>query len=77
MDSWERFDETLFSEKEAFYSSLAMEDITDGDHRHAKRMFKSLNNYYLGDYQDLYVPSDASLLAGVFENFRKKCIEIY
>ena len=49
MDSWERFDETL-SDKEAFYSSLNMEDITDVDHRHAKRVFKNLNNKNLGDY---------------------------
>ena len=44
MDSWERFDETSLPDKEAFYSSLNMEDITDVDHRHAKRVFKSLNN---------------------------------
>ena len=77
MDSWERFDETSFPDKEAFYSSLNMEDITDVDHRHAKRVFKSLNNKNLGDYHDLYVQSDALLLADVFENFRNKCIEIY
>ena len=35
-----------------------MEDITDVDHRHAKRVFKSLNNKNLGDYHDLYVQSD-------------------
>ena len=29
MDSWERFDETLLTDKEAFYSNLNMEDITD------------------------------------------------
>ena len=42
MDSWERFDETSLPDKEAFYSSLIMEDITDVDHRHAKRVFKAL-----------------------------------
>ena len=31
----------------------------------------------LGEYHDLYVQSDTSLLADVFENFRDKCIEIY
>ena len=31
MDSWERFDETLLPDKEAFYSSLNMENITDFD----------------------------------------------
>ena len=54
-----------------------MEDITDVDHRHVKRVFKSLNNKNLGNYHDLYVQSDTLLLAGVFENFRNKCIEIY
>ena len=54
-----------------------MEDITDVDHRHAKRVFKSLNNKNLGYYHDLYVQSDTLLLADVFENFRNKCIGIY
>ena len=54
-----------------------MEDITDVDHRHAKRVFKNLNNENLGDYHDLHVQSDTSLLADVFENFRNKRIEIY
>ena len=76
MDSWEKFDETSLPNKEAFYSSLDMEDITDVDYRHAKRVFKSLNNKILGDYHDLYVQGDTLLLADVFENFRNKCIEI-
>ena len=77
MDSWERFDETSLPGKEAFYNSLNMENITDVDYRHAKRVFKSLNYKNLGDYHDLYVQSDTLLLADVFENFRNKCIEIY
>ena len=76
MDSWERFDETSLPDKEAFYSSLNMEDITDVDHRHAKRVFKNLNNENLGDYHDLHVQSDTLLLADVFENFGNKRIEI-
>ena len=76
MDSWERFDETLLPDEEAFYSSLNMEDITEVDHRHAKKVFKNLNNKHLGDYHDLYVQSDTLFLADVFENFRNKCIEI-
>ena len=77
MDSLERFDETSLPDKEAFYSSLNMKDIIDVDHRHAKRIFKNLNNKNLGDYHDLYVQSDTILLADVFKNFRNKCIEIY
>ena len=70
IDSLERFDETSLPDKEAFDSSLNMEDITDVDYRHAKRVFKNLNNQNLGDYHDLYVQSDTLLLADVFENFR-------
>ena len=33
MDSWERFDETSLPDKEAFCSSLNMEDITDVDNK--------------------------------------------
>ena len=77
MDSWERFDETSLPDKEAFYSSLNIENITDVDYRHAERVFKNLNNNKnLSDYHDLYVQSDILLLAGAFENFRNKCIEI-
>ena len=54
-----------------------MEDITDVDYRHAKRVFKNFNNKKLGDHHDFYVQRDTLLLADVFENFRNKCIEIY
>ena len=77
MDSWERFDEASLPDKEAFYSSLNMEDIADVDYRYAKRVFKNLNNKNLGDYRNLYVQSDTLLLADIFENFRSKCIDIY
>ena len=75
-DSRERFDETSLPDKQAFYSSLNMENIIDVDHRHAKRVFKNFNKN-LGDYHDLYVQSDTLLLADVFEAFRAMCIEIY
>ena len=45
-----------------------MEDITDVDHRHAKRVFKNLSNKNLADYHDLYFQSDTLLLANIFEN---------
>ena len=63
-------------DKEAFYSSLNTENITDVDYRHAKRVFKNFNKN-LGDYYDLYVQSHTLLPPDVFENFRNKCIEIY
>ena len=70
IDSWQRFDETSLPDKEAFYSNLNMEDITDVYYRHGKKVFEYLINKNLGDYHDLYVQSDTFLLADVFENFR-------
>ena len=54
-----------------------MEDITDVDYGHAKRVYKEFNNKNIGDCYDLYVQTDTLLLADVLENFRKKCVEIY
>ena len=54
-----------------------MADITDVDQRHAKRVFKKLNDKNLGNYHDFYVQSGTLWLADVFENFRNKCIKIY
>ena len=77
MDSWERINEVSLPDKEAFYSSLNMENITDIDYRYANKLFEKFKLKNLGDYHDLYVQSDTLLLAYVFENFRNKCIEIY
>ena len=40
MDSWERFNETVFPNKKAFYSELYLEAINDKDYTHAQKVFK-------------------------------------
>ena len=55
MDSWQRFDEISLPDKEALYSNLNMEDITNVDHRHGKTVFEYLINKNLDDHHDLYV----------------------
>ena len=40
MDNWKRFDETALPNKEAFYSELNLEDITDEDYTHAQEVFE-------------------------------------
>ena len=76
MDDWEKFNETSLREKEDFYSHLNMEDITDADYVHAKKVCKDFEIKNLGEY-DLYVQSDTLLLADVLENFRNMCLKIY
>ena len=54
-----------------------MEDITDADYTHAKRVCKDSKIKYLGEYHDLYVQSNTLLLADVFNYFQNVCLEIY
>ena len=54
-----------------------MEDITDADQAHAKRICKDFEIKKLGDYNNLYVQSDTLVLANVFRNFRNMCLEMY
>ena len=54
-----------------------MEDITDTDYTHAKRVCKDLAMKNLGGYHDLHVQSDTLLLADVIKNFRNMFFEIY
>ena len=77
MDSWEKFDETSLPPKESFYSELNLEDISDKDYSHSQKVWDAFGIRNLDDYQDLYVQTDTSLLADVYEKFRDKCIEIY
>ena len=77
MDSWEKFDETTLPPKEAFYSNLNLEDISDEDYTHAQKVWDVFEINNIGDYHDLYVQSDTLLLADVYENFRNMCFEKY
>ena len=77
MDEWKKFNETTLSKKEEFYSKLNMEDITNVDYKHAKRIYKEFEMKHLGEYHDLYLKSDTLLVADIFENFRKMCLTIY
>ena len=76
MDDWEKFNEASLPEK-SFYNHLNMEDITDVDYGHTKRVFNGFQIKNLEEYHDLYVQSDTLLLADVFENFRNIRLEIY
>ena len=77
MERWERLDEASLPDKEAFYSNLNMEDITDIDYKHAEEVFKNLNYNNLGEYHDLCVQSVTLLLADLFGNCRKTCLKVY
>ena len=48
-----------------------MEDITNADYGHAKRIYEDFNSKNLGEYHDCYIQSDILFLAEVFENLYK------
>lgn len=71
------FNETILLAKKEFYSNLNMENITDADCKHAKRVWEDFEIKHLGEYHDLYLHSNMLLLADVFESFCNKCIETF
>ena len=77
INDWEKFNEMSLPEKEDLHSHLKMEDITEADYAHAKRVCKDFEIKSLGEYHDLYVQHNTLLLADVLENFRNMCFEIY
>ena len=65
MTSWEKFNETEFP------------PIDQCDYRHAQRVWSLFNTKDLGDHHDLYVQSDTTQLADIFEQFRTLCLKEY
>ena len=77
MNSFDKFDEEQLSSKEHFYSQLYEEHTTDRDYDRATVVWKHFNITNLGEYHDLYLMTDVSLLTDVFENFRDMCLNYY
>ena len=77
IDSWERFDENIILPKEAFYNKLNLENITDKDYEHVKKVWEAFEIKNLEEYHDLHVQCDTFLLADVFKNFRNMCLDEY
>ena len=48
MDNWEKFNETPLLEKKVFQILLKMQDITDADYTHPKRVCKNFEIKNLG-----------------------------
>ena len=76
MDSFEKFN-TELPAKEDFHSILNDENISNEDYQHAQNVWEVFKLNNMGQYHDLYLKSDILLLADVFENFRRTCLEYY
>ncbi|XP_071579878.1 uncharacterized protein [Temnothorax nylanderi] len=77
VDGFDKLLVTKLPPREAFYSSLTGETVTDNDYEHAWNVWRCFRVENLGEYSDLYLKTDVLLLADVFENFRDTCIDTY
>ena len=77
MNSPEKLKETKLPLREAFYSRLNDEDISDENDTHAQKVWETFEMKNLEDYHNLYNRVDVLLLADVFESFRDICIKNY
>ena len=77
LDSISKLDVKGLPGKDKFYSSLYESDISDKDYERAQKVWDHFGMKTLRDYHDLYLETDVLLLADVFENFRRTCMESY
>ena len=77
VNSPKRLKESQLPSKEAFYSKLNDEHISDEDDAHAQKVWKECNMKTFMDYHNLYNDVDGLLFADVFENFREMCLKHY
>lgn len=70
-DSFEKFNKPCIWAYDDFYSKLNGGNISKSDYEHYKNVIKILNLKTAGEYHDIYLTTDALLLADVWENFRQ------
>ena len=77
MDSFKRLSETSLPTPDHFYSKLNDTSISTSDYQHAQKVWEVFGMKTMRDYHDLYQKTDVLLLADVFEEFRKVCLDNY
>ena len=77
MNSFEWFQEPQLPPKDAFYSSLTEQGISEIYIAHAWRVFNHFDMTDLEDYHNFYLLTNVLLLADMFENFRDVCLQHY
>ena len=58
-------------DKKYFYNMLKLKDITDKEYKIVKKIYENMKFKNIREYLECYLKSDITLLADVFNNFRK------
>ena len=74
---WMTLEEMELPPKECFYSTLRKSGITDQEYVYAQSMWNKHKCETLRDYLELYLWTDVTLLADIFENYRNTCLDNY
>ena len=73
-NSFGRFKERKLPDIDCFFSSLKNSGISQKEYQRACDVWKVFNFKTLGQYHDLYLKTDVSLLCDVFEKFISVCL---
>ncbi|CAB3976688.1 Gastrula zinc finger [Paramuricea clavata] len=77
LDDISKLDTKELPSRDKFYSSLYESEVKEEDYQRALKVWDHFKMKTMRDYHDLYLETDVLLLADVFENFRKTCLENY
>ncbi|CAB4023342.1 Gastrula zinc finger, partial [Paramuricea clavata] len=77
LDDISKLDTEGLPSKDKFYSSLYESEVKEEDYQRALKVWDHFKMKTMRDYHDLYLETDVLLLADVFENFRRTCLENY
>ena len=58
-------------DKKHFYNMLELKDITDKEYKEVKKFYENMKFKNIREYLEFYLKSDITLLADIFNNFRK------
>ena len=73
----ERFFDNKLPDKSRFYSSLKDKCVSKKDYSHTVSVWNAFKMKTVGDYHDIYLKTDVSLLADAFEKFIGVYLEYY
>ncbi|CAB3983697.1 Gastrula zinc finger [Paramuricea clavata] len=77
LDDIRKLDTEGLPSKDKFYSSQYESEVKEEYYQRAQKVWDHFKMKTLRDYHDLYLETDVLLLADVFENFRRTCLESY